>query len=522
MAAEISCSQPEAVFAPAARAFAWPKLLAPSLSDLFFLFLTVWLFIVTPAGWARLLLDADTALHIRVGQYILSTGDVPHRDLFSFSKPGETWYAFEWLSETAFGAVFNVAAYKGVALLGGMLIALYVTVLLKYTVWKGASGLLALILTLIAATATSFHFHARPHLFTLLFLTGSIWVMEYNRRHGGLLIWSLVPLTALWVNLHGGFFMFLVILGMRAAGCAGEAWFWTVERRARRREALQLGVLFVLCSLASLINPYGFSLHRHILEVVTSPWVVANVAEFQAPSFRSEEMRYALFLLFAGLTCVTSLVRKGRLVEPLWMVFLAYCSLTSVRHIAIFVLVATPIIALEMSEYWKSLVDGRSKRSLPAVLDDLSSQLANQLRGTSLFIPLAIVALALVPWIQWPTAFPQGWVPVIFVDAHADLLAGSRLFTTDQIADYLIFKNYPRQRVFFDSRHNYYGDSLGDEYFAISNGNPTWRSLLEKYKFNVILCPANGPLASLVPLAGGWRTVDSNGKFVLFERNGKL
>src|SRR5665213_2834275 len=80
------------------------------------------------------------------------------------------------------------------------------------------------IVVLMTATVSMIHFHARPHLFTLLFLTGAIWILEYNRREGGLLIWTLVPLTALWANLHGGFVIFLVLLALRCAGCAAEAW----------------------------------------------------------------------------------------------------------------------------------------------------------------------------------------------------------------------------------------------------------------------------------------------------------
>src|SRR5262245_1071162 len=110
------------------------KRLVPSLSDLFFLLLVTWLFLASPLGWDRLLLDADTALHTRIGQYILETHSVPKQDLFSYSKPGEAWYAFEWLSEVAYAAAFQWSSFKGLAFLGGMLIALYITVLLKYSV----------------------------------------------------------------------------------------------------------------------------------------------------------------------------------------------------------------------------------------------------------------------------------------------------------------------------------------------------------------------------------------------------
>ena len=280
---------PASTPAPAVIEHTWARrLLSPSLSDLFFLFFAVWMFLVSPAGWGFVLLDADTALHLRIGQYIQATGNVPHQDLFSFAKTPEAWYAFEWLSESIYAFVYGLVGFKGVALLAGMLIALYITLLLKYTLWKGANGVFALVVILVAASATSIHYYARPHLFTLLFLALAIWAMDYNRRNGGWLIWAVAPLTVLWANLHPGFSIFLAILGLRAVGCAAEAWFWPAQRRERRQEALQLSGVFAACALASLINPYGFHLRKHIFHTLDSPWIKDNISEFMSPTFRRE------------------------------------------------------------------------------------------------------------------------------------------------------------------------------------------------------------------------------------------
>src|SRR4051794_22006762 len=77
----------------------WARLLVPSLSDLYFLAILVWLFVSGGGqGWSGLLADADVGWHIRTGDYILDHGSVPHQDLYSFSKTGAPWYAWEWLS----------------------------------------------------------------------------------------------------------------------------------------------------------------------------------------------------------------------------------------------------------------------------------------------------------------------------------------------------------------------------------------------------------------------------------------
>src|SRR3984957_4233096 len=378
----------------------WASVLLPSLSDLFFLFIVIWLFLADPLGWQMLLKDADTTLHIRVGEQILSSGSGPKTDSFSFSKPGGTWYAFEWLSEVALASAYNVAAFKGVVFLAGMLIALYLTMLLKYAIWRGTNGMIALFVVLMTAAVSTIHFHARPHLFTLLFLTGAIWILEYNRRKGGLLIWTLVPLTALWANLHGGFVIFLVLLALRCAGCAAEAWLWPNQERLT--EAKQLAKVGVACGLASLLNPYGIYLHLHILDTLQSTWIKTNVSEVQSPTFRSEEMYYFMLLLFAGLFCVVPLIRARRLVEPLWILFLAYASLTSVRHAPIFLLVAAPIVAFEASRWWNSAASGRSRNSTLGTLHEMTGKFSAKLGGTSALIPAFILLLAFVPGVNWP------------------------------------------------------------------------------------------------------------------------
>jgi hypothetical protein len=495
----------------------WTRFLLPSLSDLFFVFLVVWMFLANPLGWQRLLQDADTTLHIRIGQQILSSGSIPTTDTFAFSKPGQTWYAFEWLSEVVLAGAYNLSGFKGVVLLSGVVIALYLTLLLKYALWRGANGMIALIVVLVSATASTIHFHARPHVFTLLFLTAAVWVLEYNRRTGGRLIWILVPFTALWANLHGGFVIFLVLLVLRCAGCAAEAYFWHERSQERGREARQLAIVSLACGVASLANPYGIHLHLHILDTLESTWIRANISEFMSPVFRSEEMYYFMFLLFAGLLCVVSLVQSKHLVEPLWILFLAYASLTSVRHAPIFLLVAAPIVALEASRWWNSAASGSSRSSTLGTLHEMTGKFSAKLGGTSALIPAFILLLAFVPGVNWPRSMAADAVPMKLVEKHLDLLSSGRLFASDQIADYLIFRN-ARQKVFMDSRHNYYGDKIGNDYIMIAAGGSRWRSLIDEYHIDVLLAETNAPITSLITTTPGWVMVDSDRQYALFAR----
>lgn len=315
---------------------------SPSLADFLFLSLIVWLFLAGPNGWIGLLSDGDTGWHIRVGDWIRANGSVPQTDLFSFSKPGAPWFAWEWLSELLFSYLHSWAGLKGVVLFCGMLIPAYLLVLFRHMLWRGATSLLALLIILLISGSSAIHYLARPHLFTLLFLSIALWILDVDQQRPSRRVWSLVPLTLLWANLHGGFLALIACLGAIALGrlLNGE-----------RGSALRYSAVAAACLAASVVNPYGIQLHIHISQYLRSDWIKNVVDEFQSPRFRTESMLFYEILLLAGAAACVGLARKGRWSDVLLILLWAHLSLGAVRHVPVFLLVAAPRIAAQFSEW---------------------------------------------------------------------------------------------------------------------------------------------------------------------------
>src|SRR5580704_4702061 len=160
----------------------WYGIFVPSLADMFFAAVIVWLFVAGAYGWQTLLQDGDVGTHIRIGDHIRSFRSIPASDFLSFSKPGQTWYAFEWLTEVLFSWLHSIAGLKGVVLFAGVIITATFTLVLLHALWRGANVLIALALTLMAVNASDIHFHARPHIFTLFFAALAMWLVEIDRR----------------------------------------------------------------------------------------------------------------------------------------------------------------------------------------------------------------------------------------------------------------------------------------------------------------------------------------------------
>ena len=157
----------------------WARLLIPSLSDLFFLAILVWLYMSSGAvAWQGLLADADVGWHIRTGEYILGHHAVPHVDLYSFSKPSAPWYAWEWLTDVMYAGLHGIAGLKGIVLMAAVLIGLFAWTLVRRMVSREVHLFVALVVALLGVGGSSVHFLARPHLLTLVLLSISVWIIE--------------------------------------------------------------------------------------------------------------------------------------------------------------------------------------------------------------------------------------------------------------------------------------------------------------------------------------------------------
>ena len=484
--------------------------LAPTLPDLFFPLLLVALFGQT-YRWQGLLGDGDTGWHIRTGEYILDRG-IPVHDLFSFSRAGQPWYAWEWLSDLIFGQIHLWWGLAGVAALGVLLVCLPAALLLAWLLRRGAGVWIALTMTLAASSAASVHYLARPHLFSLVLLVAGLWLLDEDRRSPTPWLWTLVPMAGLWANLHGGFAAWLATLGLLVMVSAAQ----------RNRTALErYGKLAVLSSLATLINPYGWQLHRHILGFLGSRWIAEHVSEFQSPQIRSENMLIFAALLFAGVAVAAKVWRRAQWFEASLVVVWGFAALRSARYVPLFVVAAAPVIASYLAAWWASRAELAPSRSVERVLWESGQALGAQQWRVTVWMPI-LAALALVA--VFPAGgladFPEKSFPVAAVSQNSGLLSstGARILTSDQWGDYLIYRLYPRTRVFFDGRSDFYGEAIGNDYRVLLQAGRGSREIMTRYGFTAALLPLDWPLGQILERDPDWLVVYRDGQAVLLVR----
>jgi hypothetical protein len=250
--------------------------LLPSFTDFAFLMPIVYLF-ARMNGASSLLSDCDTGWHIRTGDWILANGAVPVRDMFSYSKPGETWFAWEWLTDVLWAWLNTHGGLAAVVLACALLIAATFTLLFRLTRRK-AGPFVAISVTMVAAAASAIHWLARPHLFTMLF--GVLFYMALESvRAGRTRFWgiprlALLPvLMVLWTNAHGGFIVGILMVAAYGLGEFMRSAF--AKDSAERAGGWRSGAAYLLCAAGclagSLVNPYSYRLHVHVYRYLMDP-----------------------------------------------------------------------------------------------------------------------------------------------------------------------------------------------------------------------------------------------------------
>ena len=133
----------------------------PSVADLIFLALLGTLTLTALS--TRLLGDAGIGWHIRTGQQILSFHAIPRTDPFSSTMGGKTWFAWEWLYDVVVGQLDTWCGLNGVVWFTAVVIAAVFAWMFRLLMVRGRNLILALVLVLLAISASMIHFFARPH-----------------------------------------------------------------------------------------------------------------------------------------------------------------------------------------------------------------------------------------------------------------------------------------------------------------------------------------------------------------------
>ena len=459
-----------------------------------------------------------------------------YADPFSYTVPGAVWINHEWLTEYIFGWLWLHWGSTGLWFWRNAMVAIvFACAALAIHRARASVAAIVALLVLNAECLSEFVVFVRPQLATFALFAVTLLVL---RRHwdtpGTRVLWILPPLTGLWANLHGGF---LSGLGLQAVFFA--AWFirslrpsnlseaaaeiCEAQRRSPRREAMRIVFLTGASLAATLINPYGFHLHRMLIEhlVPYQPirewqplWAAPQAATFYVP-----------FLLTA---LALPWSRRRNWLDLLVLTVVGYEAVSHIRHVAL--LSITTLI----------LLPGPLSDSFRVLFKHLSQQMAGDHRRWHRAIAVSAVLLSLLslqiiavdsrrgqgiqPWqIAAEVSRDVAGVPmnaVTFLDRSG---VEGNLVTTYGWSQYVLWHLYPRVHIAFDGRYRtVYPMSLERDFllFEMADGtNAASTAILDKYPTDIALLPRDRRAAEDLRHRPGWVQIYADTQAVVFIRD---
>lgn len=504
--------------------------LLPSLTDAAFL-LPVIITYGRLQGAKLLLGDGDTGWHIRTGEWILANGRVPDRDIFSYTKEGSPWFAWEWLWDVIFARLHQWGGLAAVVLASLLVLCLTFALLYRLVRRRCSNDLLAFGITALAAAGSSPHWLARPHLFTLFFVVLFLHLLERVREGRIRLLWLLPVLTIVWVNLHGGFFVGIFLVGCYAAG---GAFAWSVEADRDKARAAVRGVWPYVyaasgCLAASFLNPYSYHLHLHIWNYLRDPFLFQHVQEFQPTSFQHPGAYYYGPVLLLGVLAAAWSVRKRRYEQTLLLSAWIWFGLYAVRNVPIAMLVCAPAVAQMFGEGLTWLKDASLAarirlaaarfQAISAEFSTLDRSWRLHFASVAVFVTVGLVHFLPAPPAKFIARYDPRRYPEKALEAVGDPAQAGRIFTHDEWGDYLIYKLYPRLKVFVDGRSDMYGEAFNRQFLNVMSAKPGWRETLAAHCVDTVLLPVDSPLTAVLKESTVWRVAYDDGMAIVFRHS---
>ncbi len=494
------------------------------------------------------IVTVDAHYHLATGRRILEQGEIPSRGVGSATFGQAPWHDNEWGFQVLAAAVSGwerdeagvwVLTRGGIVrliLLRALCLAATLALLSAQMARSGVGALTRSVALVLAGFLTfgNLFWAIRPQIFSYLGLACVAYLLERDRHGDRRAGWCVLPVIALWANLHGAFVIGIALVGTEAAGETFDAW-----RRgdaAGRRRAGRLWLLLVLAPAAALLNPHGYHQLLHPFLYMLQPEIYRGNVEWSRPDFS----RLPLFVLTTALLAAALAARRGaRTADVLRCAAFLFLVLGALRHLPLAVVIVVPVLAAGLAQAarqggWRRHLEptgpGWGRPAVRAVAAAMLVATVVALSGAWARPEPRFVAL-------WPRfeLRPARTMP----DRATRLLArsgvGGSIFNGYRFGGFLMFRLYPEERVFMDGRNDLYGTFRDAVYNRILHTRPGWRPVwkaaVREHDVGAVMIDAANPLAAALREDPGWVAAGEDGavtdrepgpdEVVLFLRAGR-
>jgi hypothetical protein len=406
----------------------------------------------------------DSYLALVAGREVAAHG-LPHTDTLCVVSTGHVWTDQQWLGQLLLWAVDRVAGLHGLFLS----LAFVTAAAFGLCAWH-ASKAEASPAAVFVASAAGFaigvpFFTPRPQMFSVLGFAVLLIVLSADVKAPSRRVWWLIPMMALWANLHGVVVIGALLVMLRAA-------FDVFQRRIARGVALGS-----LAACTPFCTPYALELPRYFREIghLQDPARRLPILEWGRVSWPSDIPFFCIFAATMLLLIFVYVKKKSRgTFESLVILGTGLGAWQACRHLQWF--------GLALAAYGPQLLD-----AVPAIRD--GHVLGRVAKLLSVLAPVAlVVALIRFALMRDDTIeqdYPNGMLPTLAdaVDQHP----GWHLAASDRFADWALW-HVPavRGRIENDVRFELIDEQQARDMGAFLFPEPGWEAIYKDAKLILV------------------------------------
>ncbi len=428
---------------------------------------------------ARSLTDNSFLTHLATGRLILD-GRLPRVDPYTFTGGGRPWIAQSWLASWLYAVLEDIG---GAFAIRAMIAA--VGALLALGIWRLSApvksvGLRLLVVVCAPAIGGSW-WNERPQILAFALVVACAIVLVERRSS-----WWLLPMFAIWMNVHGSFPL---------GGLFVSIWAGTQLIRTRRVQSLlPVGALGAGIALGTLFSPYGLELAWFPVKLLSRGEQLKFMAEWQP--LRLDSPTAFLFVaevLVLGYVMARERDVLGICASAIFVVLAA----TAVRNTALAAIVMIPFASNSLSRRAERIGalpestwfgDNHRARQQPGWRATASASVA-----VALLVALFLVRTPGYALDDYPTR-AVSWMQARSLVANP----GISVLSTDYTGNYLEWRYGASAQAWIDDRAELHSVDLASDYVHLLLGKGETEELLERNPHDLILWPEELPLAKFL------------------------
>lgn len=423
--------------------------------------------------------DADLAWQNWLGKFILHNHHLPRQlGAETYTSAGAAWVPQEWALSIAVAAFQSAHLFWVLAIIASICGTATLILAARIAMLRGADRTGALFSATCCGFAMFGSFGVRAQVFGWLCFAVLLYLDTRGERYRR---WA--PLVILiWANLHASAPFGLAYLLLRF-----------MFDRSRTN-----AIVVAASALALFLTPLGASLPVYAVELVNAPfrhWI----AEWQPTTIAFLPVAMGvvapmLVLIIRGLPN-----RRFDVVLVCGTVVFAFLA---IRNVPLASLILAPFAGAQLT------AAGWTLRAL-------EGSAPNRVAIVVSFVLAAISGTMVWSHLRTVPDFTNPSLPFTAMKAAAKS-GQSRLYCED-FAWCALALERPQLRVFIDGRCDPYPAGVWNDYIAIKNLDPKWKSTLARTHTELVLARTKGPLAQGLYERQDWHRIYSDKTFVLFE-----